>query len=100
MPFVGYKLLELSVSMEIKFSKRFTKQYDKVPQQIQKAFLKRLEVFSENQLHPTLRNHSLTGEYSGWRSINVTGDWRALFREFDGEVIFFDFIGTHSQLYS
>lgn len=87
--------------MQIKLSKQFTKQYDKAPQKIQFAFDKRLLVFKQHPFNPMLRNHALTGEFSWYRSINVTGDWRALFHEFEnGEVVFFDFIGTHSQLYS
>lgn len=37
-----------------------------------------------------------------YRSIDVTGDWRALYREFKEEnppIAFFDGLGTHSQLY-
>lgn len=49
---------------------------------------------------PMLRNHSLSGKYKGCRSINVSGDWRAIFREYKGgAVIYFEMLGTHSELY-
>jgi mRNA-degrading endonuclease YafQ of YafQ-DinJ toxin-antitoxin module len=38
----------------------------------------------------------------GYRSINVTGDWRALYSEQQQngkEIIVFEMLGTHSQLY-
>ncbi len=86
--------------MAVKFSQRFAKQYDKSPQKIRNAFQARLELFLQDQFHPLLHNHALLGKYAGYRSINVTGDWRALFREFAGDkLILFEAIGTHSQLY-
>lgn len=86
--------------MKVKFTKKFGKQYDKSPQKVKVAFKNRLVLFLKNNNHPLLNNHSLLGKFKGFRSINVTGDWRALFREIDdGELVFFEFIGTHSKLY-
>lgn len=34
-----------------------------------------------DQYSPLLNNHSLTGKWRGYRSINITGDWRAIFVE-------------------
>jgi addiction module RelE/StbE family toxin len=86
--------------MEVKFSKKFSKLYDKAPKKIQIAFDAKLELFLKNKFHPLLNNHTLTGKYRNCRSINITGNWRAIFREFDsGELIYFEVIGTHSQLY-
>lgn len=86
--------------MKVKFSKRFGKQYDKAPKRIQEKFDERLELFFRDKFHPSLNNHPLSGKYKEHRSINVTGNWRAIFREFeDGELIYFEVIGTHSQLY-
>ena len=66
------------------------------------SFQKRIEMFLKDQYHPQLRNHFLSGSLQRYRSINITGDWRALFRMLDQNnraIIFFDAIGTHSQLY-
>lgn len=41
----------------------------------------------------------LSGNYSGFHSINITGDIRALYEEIDGSYVIFEFIGTHSELY-
>lgn len=87
--------------MEIKSTKRFDKMYKKSPAKIQYAFLERLKLFGENKFHPLLDNHALTGALKEYRSINISGDWRAVFKELEGgKIIFFILIGTHSQLYT
>jgi len=87
--------------MRVRFTKRFSKQYDRSPQKVKNAFNKKLELFIRDSRHPILNNHPLIGQYKGFRSINVTGDWRALYSEFESsELVFFEFIGTHSQLYN
>lgn len=88
--------------MRIYYSNKFLKQLTKAPIEVRSAFRSRLEIFLSNSKHPLLRNHELIGQYVGYRSINVTGDWRAIFQElneisFDG--IYFFRLGTHSQLY-
>ncbi len=88
--------------MLIRFSKRFSKHREKADIKIKFAFGQRLKLFKQDSFHPLLNNHQLTGKYSGYRSINITGDWRALYREEDEDgniVIIFEVMGTHSQLY-
>ena len=55
-------------------------------------------MFSLNPYDLRLNNHILSGKWSGYRSINITGDWRAIFRETETGV-YFIVLGTHSQLY-
>jgi addiction module RelE/StbE family toxin len=88
--------------MRIDYSNKFLKKFAKVPLPVRKAFQTRLDIFTTNSNHPLLRNHALTGKYEGYRSINVTGDWRAIFEECDDLLSpskYFIDIGTHSQLY-
>lgn len=86
--------------MRASFSKRFGKEYDKAPGKVKTAFDRRLELFVEDKFHPLLNNHHLKGEYLGCRSINVSGDWRAVYQEADGgETAYFVALRTHSQLY-
>ena len=64
-------------------------------------FKTRLEMFINDQYNSILNNHPLIGELGNQRSININGDWRAIFEEVDdGQIIYFVAIGTHSQLYS
>ena len=89
--------------MKIDFTKAFIKQHKKAPRKVQEAWEKRLEFFLKDQFYPLLNNHQLTGEHKGQRSVNITGDWRAIFTEILDEegdkIILFKFIGTHNQLY-
>jgi addiction module RelE/StbE family toxin len=88
--------------MQVNFSRKFVKGYEKATQEIKQAFDKRLDLLRKNPFHPQLNNHPLTGKYSGYRSINVTGDWRAIFsisRIDEEEIITFEIIDTHSNLY-
>ncbi len=84
--------------MKIKYSKKFEKCLNKVPLHIKKAFVGRLRLFQHDRYHPRLNYHRLKGEYRDYWSINVTGDWRALFEEEDG-IVKFHLFGTHSELY-
>lgn len=81
------------------FSKIFEKKFDKLDVRIQNAFYKRFDFFCEDTFSPLLNNHSVDSPYKNTRSINVTGDYRALFvLELDTAIIFTS-IGTHSELY-
>jgi len=82
---------------------KFEKLLRKAPRLVRRAYQQRLTIFLRDQFHPFLNNHLLIGSYKGYRSINVTGDWRALYKEIiiddDRLIIEFHLLGTHSQLY-
>ena len=84
--------------MVVIFHKSFYKDYGKLPNKIQDKFWIRLELFKEDKNNKILNNHSVDKAFAGCRSINVTGDYRAIFKE-DGDVVHFVNIGTHSELY-
>lgn len=85
--------------MEIKLHKNFEKQYLKLRISQKKKFKERRNLFLQDQFSPILNNHSLQGKYLGYRSINVTGDLRAIFKK-DGDNVIFIAIDSHSNLYS
>lgn len=89
--------------MRTKFAKKFAKDYERADFKIKKAVKERIDLFKKSPFHPKLHNHPLSGKYSGYRSINITGDWRAVFiilEENSSEtIISFEILGTHSQLY-
>lgn len=85
--------------MQIKFHKQFTKQYDKLPEKIRRKFDERLVVFIIDPFTDQLSNHALNGKYEGLRSINVTGDMRALYRP-EGNTVRFMLIDNHNNLYN
>ena len=48
---------------------------------LQEKFKERVSLFMDDIYNPLLNNHSLDGKWRGYRSINVTGDIRAVFEE-------------------
>ncbi|AKM79099.1 TPA: hypothetical protein DEQ95_03835 [Candidatus Beckwithbacteria bacterium] len=86
--------------MSIRFSRKFKKQHGKAPLKIRKAFYQRLTLFEKDKFSPLLNNHALSGQWRGYRSINISGDWRAVFIESTrSNLVIFVALGTHSQLY-
>lgn len=86
--------------MKIKFHKNFEKRYKTLNNNQKKKIQERLELFLDNQFHQIFNNHSLKGKYSDYRSINIGGDLRAIYKlTINDECIFVE-IGTHNQLYS
>lgn len=87
----------------IDFSKEFEKQLKKAPHEIKIAFVKRSKNFLDNPFSSQLNNHLLSGKYLGYRSININGDWRAIYSvsidRKGNQTIIFELLGTHSQLY-
>lgn len=78
--------------------KKFSKQFERLPKKVKIKFEERLRIFITDNFSPELNNHSLYGEWSNHKSIDITGDIRAIFKE-DGDFIIFKAIGTHHQLY-
>ncbi len=88
------------MKLRIDYSNIFIKDLRKSSKKVRVAFKQRLEIYLSDKYHPILNNHRLKGDYDVYRSINITGDWRAIFRELDGgSRVYFDRLGTHSQLY-
>ena len=86
--------------MTIKLHKNFIKQYNKLSAKGQKQAKERLKIFLINPHDPSLNNHPLKGKYLNYRSINLSGDLRAVYRSLDEEQCIFVILGTHSALYS
>ena len=85
--------------MRVKFHRSFKKQYKKIPVKVRRKFDERLLLFEKEPLHPILNNHSLSGDRVGQWTINVTGDWRAVYIFLEKNTISFIEINTHSNLY-
>lgn len=93
--------------MKIKLHKDFEKQYRKLRESEKKKFKERRDLFLQDELNPILNNHSLKGKYLGFRSINIIGDLRAIYKRSlptsvgrrDGDNVIFVAIDSHSNLY-
>ena len=88
--------------MKIFFHKYFQKRYSKLSSKIKDRFDIQLKLFHHDVHDERLNNHALRGKYAHHRSINVTGDIRAVYRDADTatETVIFVDIGTHGELYS
>jgi len=67
--------------MEIKFHTTFKKKLKKIPSKIQERSYERLELFVQNKFARVLNNHSVDRAYQNCRSINLSGDYRAIFED-------------------
>ncbi len=86
----------------IEYSDRFITQLTAAPDTVKAAFRDTIILFVTDPRHESLRKHALRGSLTGYRSIDITEDWRAVFREKQaGErnITYFYKIGTHRQLY-
>ena len=78
------------------FSKRFKKEFKKLPQNIQKSFNEKLSLLLQNMLHPSLRVKRIQGTKDRWEG-SVTMKYRFTF-ELVEDTIIFRAIGTHDIL--
>ncbi len=87
------------IYQKIEFAKTFQKQFKTLKVSQKERFYERLHLFEQDPSARVLRNHALKGKWAGYRSIDISGDLRALYY-IDGEkIVIFAFVGSHSQLY-
>ena len=72
--------------MKIIRTKKFTKMYLKLERKIQDKADMTLILLVNNPLDEKLKNHKLHGKYDECRSIDVTGDYRIIFRELSNDM--------------
>lgn len=84
--------------MIIRLHKNFEKQYKKLKKSEKDKFKERINIFLTDEFNPILNNHPLKGKYEGYRSINVTGDLRAIYKRAENQAIFVA-VNSHSNLY-
>lgn len=86
--------------MRIQFHRNFEKQYKKLRKQKQLRAKERLALFLQDEFNPLLNNHPLRGKYKGYRSINIAGDLRAVYRYQSVDIRIFVAIDSHTNLYN
>lgn len=85
--------------MIIRFHRNFKKQYNKLKTGERSKLKERLEIFLVDTFNPILNNHPLKGKYAGYRSINISGDLRAIYKPDAKDIAIFVAIDSHSNLY-
>ncbi|KKS33434.1 MAG: Plasmid stabilization system [Parcubacteria group bacterium GW2011_GWC2_42_13] len=85
--------------MKIFFHRNFKKQFKKLKDGEKRKFREKIKLFVNNPFNPILNNHQLHGKRKDYRSINVTGDLRAVFKSIGNDAAIFIAIDSHSNLY-
>ena len=88
--------------MRIVYDSDFISKLKKINVRVRKSFKERILLFSRDPNNPQLNNHPLLDEYQGCRSIDITSDWRAIYKDTEIEdktVTYFIILGTHKDLY-
>jgi addiction module RelE/StbE family toxin len=85
--------------MNIIFQTHLKKKVVRLPKKVRRALGERLELFKSNPFNPILNNHMLHGKYEGYRSINITGDYRLIFEVISSDAIAVIDFDTHHSLY-
>jgi len=86
--------------MQIISHRDFEKAVKKLTKPQQRRLKERLRLFASDPFDSVLNNHALKGKHKGYRSINITGDIRALYEPLKEDASLFVAIGTHSELYN
>ena len=81
---------------DYQFSRRFKKEYNALPKEIQKAFDQKLQVFLKDMAHPSLRVKRIQGTRDRWEG-SVTMKYRFTFQLSENTLIL-RAIGTHDIL--
>ncbi len=89
--------------MKIQFDPAFLSQLKSKNVRVKNSLKDAITLFEKDPYNSKLNNHPLQRARSGYRSIDVTADYRAIYEEVplpNGDVLaYFAYIGTHKELY-
>jgi len=88
--------------MIVQYDPDFVDKLKSVNVRIRKSFNQKIELFKKDPYNPELDNHELQREYEGYRSIDITNDYRALYEEAQSgneTIVYFSLLGTHKELF-
>ena len=89
--------------MNVKYSPLFLSTSKKLNAKIRKSLKEKLAIFIKDPQDVQLDNHELKNQWVGHNSIDITADYRAIYKVIyygNETVAYFVAIGTHKQLYS
>lgn len=85
--------------MKVKFQKSFTSQFKELSITQKRLVTDAIELFTEDPMHGSLRNHPLKDKWSNYRSITADDDLRLNYRVINKDTALFVAVGTHDELY-
>ena len=77
----------------------FDRQYKELPQELREKVWARLTLLIADESSPLLNDHKLESPLEGYRSINITGDYRLVYKRIGSDTYYLRAVGTHHQLY-
>lgn len=77
----------------------FERQFAKLPKEIQVKARERIHILVTDSANPVLHDHKLNPPFEGYRSINITGNYRLVYKKTEPDTYYLRAIGTHHQLY-
>lgn len=81
--------------MKIYYSKKFAREYKKLPKKIKFIAEKKEKVFRKNPFDMSLKTHKLTGKLKSYWAFSLDYQYRIIFDFTDKDVIWFHSVGTH-----
>lgn len=88
--------------MQIKYKRSYRVSFGKLNLKIKAKVIERLEIFIKSPFDKILNNHALKWTKKWLRTINITGDYRLVFRELSNgsyELVELLDVGSHAKLY-
>lgn len=88
--------------MKVRYSPDFYRKYKKADVRVRNSVDEKIEIFLKDPYDLQLDNHALKRQWKGCRSIDITSDYRAIYKETqigDKIVAYFVELGTHDELY-
>ena len=85
--------------MRLERHREFKRQFKKINRGVEEKFEVRLRLLVAEPFHPLLNNHQLHHPWNGYSSINITGDWRLVYKKLGPDSYYLRAIGTHHQLF-
>lgn len=77
----------------------FEKQLAKLSKGLRAKVRERVQMLDVDSTHPILNDHKLNTPFEGYRSINITGDYRLVYKKIDANTYYLRAVGTHHELY-
>lgn len=77
----------------------FKRQWQKLSRKLRVKTQERLLLLILNERNEILNNHKLHPPFDAYRSINISGDLRLVYKRIDANTLYLRAIGTHHQLY-
>ena len=85
--------------MRVTTHRVFERQAKKLSKKLRAQMWERLALLEIDEFNPLLNNHKLGPPYETYNSINITGDYRLVYKFLERDMYYLRAVGTHHQLY-